>query len=766
MHARSQEESGWWRAAKRATDPFVPSSLAHDLGAVRRARLIAGADVILIATGILGLSARLLLGPLPPVVLAIAFTSIAIWALVPLLVKAGGHLDLGGVLTTFGLFLAVLGGAPAVGGLEAPVLALAPIVPLLGSFLVSLRFGLAMAVVTAAAAGVLALPPVVSRLAPPSVFAPQTNAAHALMLALAAFLATAFAWLFERQRQRVERLMLEGEQRYRRLFEHARDPVVVSTLDGRLLEANQAAVELYGYDDVEQMRRLDVREFYVDPQARETLLRRLRKDGFVAAFEARQRTRRGSVITVSGTTSLLRDADGTTTGLLAILRDVTAQKEHEEELRRRASSDPLTGLANRYAFESQLEQAIARCDRFGHRLAVMILDLDGLKAINDSLGHAAGDAMLVEVARRLRANVRRADTLARIGGDELAVIKSDFDEPEHAAQLARRLVAALSGPVAIEGQTVEIGVSAGIAVFPPGPKDPEALIKQADIALYRAKAQGGNAYCFFDQDIDHEVGLRLSLGRDLRHAVERGELELDYQPQIDLADGRVVAFEALLRWNHPQRGRIAPAQFLAIAERTGLILPIGAWVMENACRQAQEWRREHLGPLALAVNASAVELRKNGFVEDLEQLLSDVGLPATALELELDEETLMQAPHAIARTLRGLHELGVRLVLDNFGHAASSLVRLRRFAFDKVKIDPSLAGRVDRDRDAAAIVGAIVAMGQRLNLEVVAEGVESHAQLRYLRREGCHLAQGNHVSPPVTPAAALRLLFDCNMAIG
>ena len=426
------------------------------------------------------------------------------------------------------------------------------------------------------------------------------------------------------------------------------------------------------------------------------------------------------------------------------------------ELQHLAYHDPLTDLPNRSLLRDRLTHAIEVAARSGNCLALFCLDLDRFKIVNDVFGHSAGDALLIQVTERLQQKVRVSDTLARVGGDEFVVVAT-FDRDEQIPFLAERLINALAEPFILEVGPVEIGVSIGIAIYPEDGINQQELMRTADVALYRAKQEGRNTYRFFETEMDEHVRLRHRLERDLRNAIERDELSLHYQPLLDSLTGEVDGFEALLRWNHPERGMILPLDFIALAEETGLILKIGQWVLETACAAAALWTEPH----AIAVNISPVQFVKSDLGAIITRTLAQTGLCADRLEIEITEGILMADPVRAAEVLTTLRGLGVRIAMDDFGKGYSSLSYLHEFKFDKLKIDRSFVSRLPDAEDAIMIVRTIIGLAHNLGLLVVAEGVETIGQLKILRDLKCDQIQGYLFGRPmqmdgITPLIATR----------
>jgi diguanylate cyclase (GGDEF)-like protein len=441
-------------------------------------------------------------------------------------------------------------------------------------------------------------------------------------------------------------------------------------------------------------------------------------------------------------------------GWVATFEDITEWLEAQAKISHMARHDALTSLPNRVLFHEQLVQGL-RLAGSSDQLAVLCLDLDHFKDINDSLGHPIGDALLKEVGRRLKATVGENDTVARLGGDEFAVVQIGRSEEAAARFLAGRLVEVISAPYEIDDHQIIIGVSIGISLSPQDGSNPDELLKNADLALYRAKADGRGTYRFFETGMDARAQARRLLEMDLRAALQRNEFEAYYQPIRDVASDRVVAFEALLRWNHPQRGLIAPLNFIPLAEETGLIVQLGEFVLRSACADAATWPDD----VDIAVNLSPVQFKSPNLIASVTDALAATGLNADRLELEITESVLLQNSEATLTTLHELRAMGVRISLDDFGTGYSSLSYLRSFPFDKIKIDRSFVSELATREDSMAIIRAVTGLGRSLGIVTTAEGVENAAQLELLRREGCTQAQGYLFSKP-RPASDVPLMLE------
>ena len=440
-------------------------------------------------------------------------------------------------------------------------------------------------------------------------------------------------------------------------------------------------------------------------------------------------------------------------GWVATHEEITERRQAERRLAHMARHDALTGLPNRVVFREYMEQELGRRTR-SDSLAVLCLDLDHFKYVNDTLGHAAGDALLCAVAERLTKNVRSEDIVVRLGGDEFAIVQIGVDQPGQATALAMRLIEILSQPFALQDHRVAIGTSVGIAFSPANEADADTLLKHADMALYRAKASGRGSFCFFDSAMNSEAQARHTLESGLRMALANGEFELFFQPILHAHSEALIRFEALLRWRHPQRGLIGASQFISLAEEIGVIIPIGVWVLREACRIAATWPND----IAVAVNLSSMQLKNANLAEAVSGALEASGLPPGRLELEINETVLLQNTTATLEPLRQLQAIGLRISLDDFGTGYSSISSLRIFPFDKIKIDQSFVRDLDSEREAAAIVHAIVDLGSALGMLVTAEGVETPEQLRMLRAESCQEVQGYLFSKPVSAAEVPALI--------
>jgi diguanylate cyclase (GGDEF)-like protein len=441
-----------------------------------------------------------------------------------------------------------------------------------------------------------------------------------------------------------------------------------------------------------------------------------------------------------------------------VFRDVSLAQAMALEMAHSAQHDFLTGLPNRMLFSDRVRQAITVAPRHAKKVAVLFLDLDGFKHINDSLGHSIGDKLLQSIAKRLVECVRGSDTVSRQGGDEFVVLLSEMEQSGDVAITARRMLESVSKPHSIDQHDLHVTTSIGLSIFPDDGMDAETLIKNADTAMYQAKENGRQSYQFFKPAMNVRAVQRQSIEESLRRALERNEFSVHYQPKINLRSGDITGAEALLRWTHPTRGPISPAEFIPVAEDCGLILPVGRWVLREACNQARAWADQGLALISMAVNISAMEFRNDNFLEGIFTILEETGLSPGSLELELTESVLMKRAEATETILKSLRARGVQLAVDDFGTGYSSLSYLRKFSIDALKIDQSFVRQITSAPDETTIVTAVISMGRSLKLRVVAEGVETKEELAFLQAHQCEEAQGYYFSRPVGANEFAKLL--------
>jgi diguanylate cyclase (GGDEF)-like protein/PAS domain S-box-containing protein len=468
--------------------------------------------------------------------------------------------------------------------------------------------------------------------------------------------------------------------------------------------------------------------------------------------------RDGFEIPIEESVAPIHDREGHATGAVVVFRDVSAAREMSRQMIYSAEHDFLTGLPNRMLLNERVSQAIALARRHTTRVAVLFLDLDGFKHINDSLGHPIGDRLLQSIAGRLVDCARTSDTVSRQGGDEFVVLLSEVQQAEDAATAAIRMLQAVAAAHSIDQHDLHVTMSIGVSVYPDDGLDAETLIKNADTAMYQAKENGRHSYQYFKPAMNARAVERQSIEAHLRRALERHEFTLQYQPKVNFRTGAITGAEALIRWTHPTRGSVPPAQFIPIAEDCGLILPIGSWVLREACAQARLWLDAGLPMATMAVNVSAMEFRDTGYLERLFGILRETGLDPSVLELELTESVLMKQADSAAAILQALRNQGVQVAVDDFGTGYSSLSYLGKFPIDALKIDQSFVGQISKAREDATIVSAVISMARSLNLRVVAEGVETLEQLTFLQAHECDEAQGYYFSRPVLPHQFAALL--------
>jgi diguanylate cyclase (GGDEF)-like protein/PAS domain S-box-containing protein len=531
--------------------------------------------------------------------------------------------------------------------------------------------------------------------------------------------------------------------------------VAVLDANGHFTFVNAACARLFAWSDGPEMLGLSWREVFDAEEAQ-----RLEREAFSPARageawqgEASARRHDGVHVPLEMVIAPLGE------GRLALaLRDVSGQRRAEERLSMLVYRDPLTGLPNRRLFEDRLAIALAQAHRYRHRLAVIFLDLDRFKEVNDGLGHAAGDELLKAFSARLAESVREGDTVARLAGDEFTLLLPGIHYTEDLAAISRKLVEAVRRPFRLDGQDVRVTVSGGISLYPEDGVDAEALLKKADTAMYRAKERGRDNFQLFSPAMAEKALERRELEESLRQALDRQEMTLHYQPCLELATGRVVGMEALLRWRRPDLGLLEPKDFIALADFTGVMLSVGPWVLETACRQGREWQRRGSGGLRVMVNLSAHELQQASLVVHVEKALAASGLEPDSLHLEIPEGYAMQDLDRAVETLRALRGVGVHLAIDGFGAGFSSLAHLRRLPVDALKIDLSFVRGATTDRDDASVVTAVIAVAHSLGLRVVAQGVETEAQVTLLRSLGCDEVQGYLWGPPAPTEQCERLL--------
>jgi diguanylate cyclase (GGDEF)-like protein/PAS domain S-box-containing protein len=548
--------------------------------------------------------------------------------------------------------------------------------------------------------------------------------------------------------------LFEEKERAQVTLNSIGDAVVSTDVEGRVTYLNAIAEDLTGWSQNEALGHPveDVFKF-LDAITRESapnpLMLAIRSNRAVSLTPNCVLIRRDGVeAAIEDSAAPIHDRRGDVTGAVMVFHDVSMARAMTLKMSYLAQHDSLTDLPNRVLLHDRLSEAITLSSRYQRKLAVLFLDLDHFKHINDSLGHVVGDRLLQSVARRIFTCVRSSDTVSRQGGDEFVVLLWEVRHAQDAAITAAKILDALREPHLINDHELHVTGSIGIVTYPDDATDVETLMKKADVAMYHAKETGRDNYQFFQPEMNARAVERQSLEFNLRYAIERQELILHYQPKLNLATGAIIGIEALIRWKHPQRGLVPPGQFIAIAEDCGLMVPIGRWVLHEACRQARAWQVAGLQPLCIAVNVSPVEVRAPGFVSGIRATLKETGLDARYLELELTEAVLMEKSRTVADVLRELKDIGVQLALDDFGTGYSSLSHLKRFPIDTLKIDQSFVR--DLTTDDAGIINAVIGMGKSLHMRVLAEGVETRQQLEVLQEHGCSEGQGYYFSRPVS----------------
>ncbi len=570
------------------------------------------------------------------------------------------------------------------------------------------------------------------------------------------------------ERKIIEESLFKEKERAEVTLNCIADAVICTDLSGNISFLNPIAEKMTGWPLVEALGRPLAETFKImDATTRITTPNPMAK----AAEQDRTGvlpvncilvSRDGHEIFIEDSVAPIHNRGGIVDGSVLVFRDVTEARVLGARVAHLAEHDALTGLPNRLLLNDRLDQAITMAHRNAATLAVLFLDLDGFKHINDSLGHSTGDKLLQSVAKRLLLCVRGPDTISRQGGDEFLVVLQDIEHAEDAAIAAKRILKALAETHSIDGHDLQITASIGASIYPDDGMDSETLIKNADAAMYQAKAQGRHTYKFFKTEMNTRAVNRQSIEEDLRRALKGHEFTLYYQPRIDFSTGEINGAEALLRWKHPKRGLIPPAQFIPIAEDSGLILPIGAWVLRQACKQVLAWGKQGLPLIDISVNVSSIQLRDGEFVEKLLAILSETGLEPRRLELEVTESALMRNSKFVAPILRMIRRLGVRISVDDFGTGYSSLSYLQQFSFDAIKIDQSFVRRITSFPADTTIVSAIISLGQSRKLKVIAEGVETAEELAFLKTQSCDEAQGYYFSVPL-PAAQFAKLLESHM---
>lgn len=560
---------------------------------------------------------------------------------------------------------------------------------------------------------------------------------------------------FRSKGHETERIASENELRkLSRAVEQSASSVLIANVRGEIQYVNPKFCEVTGYTSAEVLGKMPsiLKSGETDLSVYQEMWAALLA-GNEWRGEYKNRKKNGELFWCLESISGIKDSEGAVTHFVAVVEDISERKFSEETIRRLAYFDPLTDLPNRRHFQEQLELATAWCRRSDCQLALLYIDLDRFKTTNDTLGHGAGDDLLRIVGQRLSQGLREGDVVSRLGGDEFAVIATNIHRSEDAANVAEKIIEAVRQPLIINGHELYVTTSVGISLYPADTADLDELVKHADIALYQAKEMGKNTFQFYSENINALTLTNLQIESDLRNAIKRSELFLEFQPQIDLKTGQVYGVEALVRWQHPVQGLIPPGKFIPLAEETNLIVPIGDWVLQTACQQLKKWDDAGLPPLFMAVNFSAAQFRREGFLESIRKVLEESGVDSGRLELEITESALMKNPEEAGSILRSLRELGVKVSIDDFGTGYSSLSYLKRFPVSILKIDQSFVRDIVNSSDDQAIAEAVIALAKGMDLMVVAEGVETEAQLKILKVLECDKVQGYFFSRPLSPEA-------------
>jgi diguanylate cyclase (GGDEF)-like protein/PAS domain S-box-containing protein len=536
-------------------------------------------------------------------------------------------------------------------------------------------------------------------------------------------------------------------------LENSAEAVMISDAKGRIVSVNKAFTTMTGYPAEQVIGKSPdfLRSDRHDSAFYSQLWDSVGKTGHWQG-EIWARRRNGEVYPQGVSISQVQDKVGRSSHYVSVSSDISRYKQYEAQLAFLAHHDALTDLPNRFAFQTHLREAVLRARRDGSVIALMFIDLDQFKIINDSLGHIVGDLLLKAAAQRLTGCVRQTDLVARLGGDEFVVVLNGAKDPQHAAKIADKLIDVLAEPFLIDGHELTISGSIGISCYPQDGADADVLLKNADAAMYRAKELGRNNYQFFCVDMGADVVKQLVMTNSLRVALNQKQFLLHYQPRIDLASRRIIGVEALVRWQHPEKGLLAPARFISHAEETGLIGPLGEWVLRTACKQAKAWHESGLGQLRMAVNLSARQFRQPNFAQQIAAILAETGVDASLLELEITESMVMQDLEKTKSILDELTGLRIAIAIDDFGTGHSSLAYLKRFPVEYLKIDRSFIRDLPGNQEDAAITKAIIALGKSLKLRVIAEGIETQSQQSFLELHGCDEGQGYLISQPLAAA--------------
>jgi len=566
------------------------------------------------------------------------------------------------------------------------------------------------------------------------------------------------------QMRKSQQQLRESEQRFKTLFEHHPDGIFVRDLSGKLISGNKAIEEITGYT-IEELQQDAVPTLAIPEEVA------LAPQQLVETSNGNPKKFRTSSVRKDGSTVEMELAylpliiNGEVTGMHGIARDVTQARNYERRIEHLANHDVLTGLPNRLLLTDRLQQAIDQSRRTGTQTGVLFLDLNRFKQVNDSLGHDLGDLLLEKIAGRLKHLVRETDTVARLGGDEFVLVLADLDSIETMAAVGEKVLESVAAPISLAGHELNITTSIGGSVFPKDGHDVATLLKHADLAMYQAKELGSASFRFYDPAMNIKILERLLTESALRRALEKNEFTIYYQPRVCTTRRSIIGVEALVRWKHPNKGLIAPADFIPLAEEIGMISNLGEWVLRTACAQNYAWQTAGMPPIKMAVNLSAQQLHTSGIEKTVASALATSGLDAQYLELEITETSLMQDIDSSYQTLLDIRNTGVSISIDDFGTGYSSLSHIKRLPLNTLKIDKSFIRDIASDRNDAAIVGATIAMARHMDLKVVAEGVTAPAQVRFLMEHACHEMQGYLFSPPL-PAAEMGVMLEKGLSRG
>ncbi|MFZ1982614.1 MAG: EAL domain-containing protein [Smithella sp.] len=562
------------------------------------------------------------------------------------------------------------------------------------------------------------------------------------------------------QRRQMEETLRQSEERYRTIIKEMEEWYFETDLAGNITFFNDIFADVLGYSQKE-LTGVNFQSFIRKEEADSVyrLFNQVFKTGKpIRNFPYEFMQTDGTVISAEFSIFPKRDKEGMVCGFRGVGHDITERKEAERKIQYQATHDALTGLPNRLMFSQLLNQAIKSARRYKRQFAVLFLDLDRFKIINDTMGHDAGDELLQEIAARLKNTLRAVDITARLGGDEFVILIDEVSDSNNVAIVAHKILNSIIKSLTIMKQECRVTASIGISIYPKDAEDEQSLMKNADMAMYLAKEEGKNNYQFYSEDIQSKSLERLSIEKNLRFALERNELSLHYQAKLDFKTDVITGVEALLRWQNQYLGSVTPTQFITVAEETGLIVPIGRWVMKTACQQNVAWQREGLPPVCMAVNLSLRQLTDDNLINDIRAALNDSGMAPNLLELEITESMVMHNPVRMISILAKIKSMGVRLAIDDFGTGYSSLAQIKHFPIDTLKVDRSFIRNIPQDAEDKAITEAIIAMGKTLSLTVVAEGVETQEQLNFLREHSCDEMQGYHFSKPIAPEQFADLL--------